>query len=174
MAIADSPSDLCRRRKKAGLTQRELARRAAVPQPNIAAYESGRRRPTPQTLARLDAVLSAPTAARLVDARTQILDAAARRGLSNVRVFGSIARGTSSVDSDVDLLVHPGPGSSVFDLAGFMAEVEALLGVSVDVVSDRGAGPTMDRIRAEAVTLADLEGDPSSPAPFGVGLTEAL
>lgn len=41
----------------------------------------------------------------------------------------------------------------MFDLAGFMAEVEELLGIAVDVVSDRGRGLVMDRIRAETVAL---------------------
>lgn len=41
----------------------------------------------------------------------------------------------------------------MFDLAGFKADVEELLGVRVDVVSDRGVGPRMERIRSEAVPL---------------------
>lgn len=68
-------------------------------------------------------------------------------------MFGSVARGDAEVGSDVDLLVHPAADASLFDLAGFMAEVEDLLGVTVDVVSDRGTGPAMQRIRAEAVAL---------------------
>lgn len=151
--MAGIAEELRRRRESAGLTQRGLAERARVPQPNIAAYESGRRRPAPQTWARLDAALRTPTMSRLIDLRTQILEVAARRGLHGVRVFGSVARGTQAAGSDLDLLVSPGPGSSVFDVAGFMAEVEELVGVRVDVVSDRGSGPTMDRIRAEAVAL---------------------
>lgn len=83
----------------------------------------------------------------------QVRAAAEARGLSNVRVFGSVVRGEAHADSDVDLLVHPADDSSVFDLAGFMAEASELLGRPVDVVSDRGTGPTMDRIRAEAVAL---------------------
>jgi len=86
-------------------------------------------------------------------AREDLLAAAAGRGLSQVRVFGSAARGEERPDSDIDLLVHPSPDSSVFDLAGFMVEAEALLGVKVDVVSDRGDGPIMDRIKAEALPL---------------------
>jgi len=140
-------------RQAAGLSQRELAARSGVPQPNIAAYERGRRAPAPETAARLDAALRVPTLERLRRARGPILAAAASRGLSEVRVFGSVARDTAGPASDVDLLVHPAPEASVFDLAGFMAEVEELLGVGVDVVSDRGTGPTMTRIRAEAVAL---------------------
>lgn len=86
-------------------------------------------------------------------ARTPILAAAASRGLSDVRVFGSVARGDAGAASDVDVLVHPASDASVFDLAGFKADVEELLGVRVDVVSDRGVGPRMERIRSEAVPL---------------------
>lgn len=94
-----------------------------------------------------------PTLQQLRTQRESILRAADARGLQDVRVFGSVARGTAGSGSDVDLLVHPGAGASVFDLASFMAEVEELLGAEVDAVSDRGTGPAMDRIRAEAVPL---------------------
>lgn len=70
-----------------------------------------------------------------------------------MRDFGSVARGESTSDSDIDLLVHPAADSSIFDLAGFMAEAESLLGARVDVVSDRGTGPAMGRILAEALPL---------------------
>jgi len=153
MDTGTSGEALRRRRQQAGLSQRELAARSGVPQPNIAAYERGRRIPAAETAERLDAVLRVPTLERLRQVRTPILAAAASRGLSEVRVFGSVARGAAGAASDVDLLVHPAPEASVFDLAGFMAEVEELLGIGVDVVSDRGTGPTMERIRAEAVAL---------------------
>lgn len=140
-------------RRDAGLSQRDLALRSGVPQPNIAAYESGRRVPAPATRERLDGVLNIPTLERLHAARERIIEAAAGRRLSEVRVFGSVAREEAGVGSDVDLLVRPDPDASLFDLAGFMVEVEELLGLSVDVVSDRGRGPAMDHIRAEAVAL---------------------
>lgn len=141
------------RRHAAGLSQRELARRSGVAQPNIAAYESGRRTPAPTTLARLDAAMLVPSLERVRHMRAALLAAAARRDLSDVRVFGSVARGGSGAHSDLDLLVTPGPGASVFDLAGFMVDARELVGVDVDVVSDRGTGATMERIRAEAVPL---------------------
>ena len=145
--------ELRRRRRDAGLSQRQLAQRANVPQPNIAAYESGRRSPSAETLDRLNAELKTPSLDRLRAVRDAILLAAATRHLADVRVFGSVARDEAGARSDVDLLVHPDPEASVFDLAGFMVEVEGLLGIDVDVVSDRGTGPAMDRIRAEAVPL---------------------
>ena len=153
MVVTPISETLRQRRQDAGLTQRDLALRSGVPQPNIAAYERGRRTPAVGTLERLDRVLNAPTFQRLRAKRALILRAAESRRLSDVRVFGSVVRGEAGDGSDVDLLVHPDPEASVFDLAGFMAEVEELLGVGVDVVSDRGRGPVMDRIRAEAVPL---------------------
>jgi predicted nucleotidyltransferase len=47
--------------------------------------------------------------------------AASRRGLRDVRVFGSVARGDAVETSDVDLLVAPGPDTTLFDLSGFCA-----------------------------------------------------
>lgn len=135
------------------MTQRELSARSGVPQPNIAAYETGRRTPSPSTMAKLDAAFRTPSLERVRVLREQILTAADRRGLSDVRVFGSVAGGTADENSDLDVLVHPSGSASIFDLAGFMVELEELLGVRVDVVSDRGSGPTMDRIRREAVPL---------------------
>ena len=142
-------SELRRRRIAAQLTQRELAERAGVPQPNVSAYEVGRR----DTMERLDRALRTPRLSRVREVGDSLIEAAARRGLANVRVFGSVARGDADEESDVDLLVHPGPETSLFDLAGFMIDAEALLGTSVDVVSDRGTGPVLDRILAEAVPL---------------------
>lgn len=153
MTIALGADALRKRRLEAGLSQRALALRSGVPQPNIAAYENGRRVPSSSTLDRLAAVLDVPTLDRLRAVRVPIITAAQGRRLSDVRVFGSVARGQAGPGSDVDLLVHPAPDASLFDLAGFMADVEQLLGVGVDVVSDRGSGPAMERIRAEAVPL---------------------
>jgi uncharacterized protein len=133
---------LRRRRIEVVLTQRELAARSGVPQPNIAAYETGRRTPSAETVARIEAALTEPTMRRLRLLKGPIEEIAAARRLESVRVFGSVARGDSGPGSDVDLLVHPLAEASVFDLAAFMSEVSELLGASV-----------MDRIRAEAVAL---------------------
>lgn len=151
----DYGRELRARRIAAQLTQRELAERAGVPQPNVSAYEVGRRVPNRDTMERLDRVLRTPHLSRVRQVGESLIEAAARRGLSNVRVFGSVARGDADEQSDVDLLVHPGPETSLFDLAGFMNDAEALLGTSVDVVSDRAQGPSpvLDRIIAEAVPL---------------------
>lgn len=56
-----------------------------------------------------------------------------RYRVSNPRVFGSVLHGTDTEDSDLDLLVDPQAGTSLFDLAGLTVELQDLLGVRVDV-----------------------------------------
>jgi uncharacterized protein len=82
-----------------------------------------------------------------------VLAAAAGNRAGNVRVFGSVARGTDGPGSDVDLLVTFDRGATLFDQAGLIADLEELLGRSVDVVSDRALRPRDDAIRREAVPL---------------------
>lgn len=57
---------------------------------------------------------------------------------SNPRVFGSVARGDSGPDSDIDILVDldPGGGNPLMRVAGISEELSVLLGVRVDVVCD--------------------------------------
>jgi uncharacterized protein len=53
----------------------------------------------------------------------------------NPRVFGSVAEGTDLDGSDLDLLVDPLPGATLFDLGGLQVALEELLGVQVDVLT---------------------------------------
>ena len=64
----------------------------------------------------------------------QLLQIAQKHGISNIYVFGSVARGDNSSQSDVDFLVEMQEGASLFGVAGFSYETEKLLGVPVDVV----------------------------------------
>lgn len=70
-----------------------------------------------------------------------------------MRLFGSVARGDETPDSDIDFLVDFAPGTSLFDLVDLIADLRALLGVSVDVVSTGGLLDRDDDIRAEARDL---------------------
>jgi predicted nucleotidyltransferase len=86
--------------------------------------------------------------------REEILGSAAEHGASNVRVFGSMARGESDAASDVDLLVEMEPGRSLIDLVGLWQDLEDMLGTHVDVLSDGGVSPHLrERIYAEAISL---------------------
>jgi predicted nucleotidyltransferase len=67
--------------------------------------------------------------------REEIRDAASRYRTRNPRVFGSVVRGTDQDGSDLDILVDPIPGTTLFDLGGLHDELENILGMSVDLVT---------------------------------------
>lgn len=86
--------------------------------------------------------------------RVEILAIAARHGARNVRVFGSVARGEAGPDSDVDILVDLERGRSLLDHAQLQIDLEALLGRTVDVVTERGLRSHLrDRVLHEAIPL---------------------
>lgn len=90
----------------------------------------------------------------LQNKRTEILRLAAAHGASNVRVFGSVARGEARPDSDLDVLVDLEPGRSLLDLGGLLMDLQDLLGCRVDAVTERGLRPRIrDRVLREAVPL---------------------
>ncbi|MCP4168972.1 MAG: nucleotidyltransferase family protein [Chloroflexi bacterium] len=66
-----------------------------------------------------------------------ILQAAARYGAYNVRVFGSVARGDATPDSDVDFLVDLQPGRSLLDLGGLLMELQDILACEIDIVTEQ-------------------------------------
>lgn len=86
--------------------------------------------------------------------RDEILGIAERRRAENLRIFGSVARGDARDDSDLDILVDLKPHASAIDLAGLNGELEALLGMRVDVVPARSLKQGVrERAMAEAVPL---------------------
>lgn len=91
---------------------------------------------------------------RLLATRSEISRIAAAHGAQNVRVFGSVRRDQATSDSDLDLLVDMAEGRSLFDLIALSNDLEEVLGVEVDVVTEEGLSPYIrDRILAEAVVL---------------------
>ncbi|MGH2928012.1 MAG: helix-turn-helix domain-containing protein [Solirubrobacteraceae bacterium] len=152
MSAAVAGSLVREARRRAGISQVELGRRAGVTQSVVSAYESGRRQPSLPTLAQLvraaglelDMVVRAaalgrsPAQAslgeRLARDGARVAEIAASYGLSNVRVFGSVARGEDRGDSDVDLLVDVGPRVGLMTLARCQRDLEALLDAPVDLV----------------------------------------
>jgi len=84
--------------------------------------------------------------------RGEILDIGRRRGVSRVRVFGSVARGDATSSSDIDLLVDFDITHRGLDLFAFAREVEQLLGHRVDVGTE--VHPVIrDRVATDAVLL---------------------
>ena len=86
--------------------------------------------------------------------REEILKIAAKHGACNVRVFGSVARGEADSKSDLDILVEFLSGSTLLDQSAMIRELESLLEIRVDMVSDRGIRERIrERVLAEAVPL---------------------
>lgn len=72
----------------------------------------------------------------LIEKREEILAIAARHGASNVRVFGSYARGDAGPKSDVDLLVDLEPECSLFDQIELARDLRKLLKRKVDILTE--------------------------------------
>lgn len=86
--------------------------------------------------------------------REAILLLARRFGASNVRVFGSLARGQADTESDIDFLVEMQPNHSLLDRIALALELEALLGCKVDVATERVLKPHIrEQVLREAVAL---------------------
>jgi uncharacterized protein len=87
--------------------------------------------------------------------RSQILAIAQKHGAYNVRVFGSVARGEATPESDIDLLVD-------YDLdkitpwfpGGLLLDLEQLLNRKVDIATvDMLKERIRERVLQEAVPL---------------------
>ena len=157
-------------RIRAKLSQAALADRAKTSQPAIARYEAGAASPSLSTLERILAasnsslVLSAPQKQRrarqasssrrlalIRGLRDSLQATAERHGIRNLRVFGSVARGQETPESDVDFLVDLDPERTLLDVIGFQQEAEDILGTGVDVAVPR---MMKGRVRARAMREA--------------------
>lgn len=86
--------------------------------------------------------------------RDEILRIAARHGAGNVRVFGSVARGDDTSESDVDLLIDVTGDTSPWFPGSLVADLEQLLGRRVQVVIRRSLSHLIrDAVLSEAVPL---------------------
>ena len=159
-------------RRRARLTQTQLADRAGVTQSVISAYEAGRREPSLPMLTALIAatgyeldlqlrsvprrlgVLSGPIGTRVRQNRRRLLDVAAAHGIRNLVVFGSVARGEDRPDSDLDLAADLPAGMGLVGLGRASEDFEAIVGCPVDLVpfEDLKTG-IRERVEAEMVAL---------------------
>lgn len=86
--------------------------------------------------------------------REQLLLLARRRGVTSVRLFGSLARGEGRENSDVDLLVTLAPGISALALGGLLLDAQELLGRRVDVVTEASLHPALrEQVLSSAILL---------------------
>ena len=79
----------------------------------------------------------------LLSYHDEIVRLAACHGAHNVRIFGSMASGQATPDSDLDLLVDFEAGRSLLDRIALMQDLEDLLGIDVDVVTTRSVHPDL-------------------------------
>ena len=139
----------------------------------VSAYESGHREPSLPTLERLvratgyELVIGlecrdgsvrglpdTPVGRRLRQQRKRVLAAAARHGASDVRVFGSVAKGEDTADSDIDLVADFAAGTGLFEIMALQGELEKLLGRRVDLVPFEGLRKAVrDEMARDAVAL---------------------
>jgi len=147
-------------RQIGGLTQSQLATRSGITQPVISAYERGRREPGAETFlmlieaAGLDFIIRVPVTnylhptlpdsaqtRALVKHRQQILDLVAEHHASNVRIFGSVARGEARPDSDIDILVDFGPNTGLFSIVALQESLSKLLHFPIDLGDPKSLKP---------------------------------
>ncbi len=90
----------------------------------------------------------------LKNKRDEILDIASRYGARKIRIFGSILRGETKLNSDIDLLVELESGRSLLDIIAIKQDLEDLLGCKVDVVTEAAVSPYIrDEVIGQAVSL---------------------
>ncbi len=146
--------DLRAERLAAGMSQAALARAAGVPQPNVSAYENGRRSPSSDVVRRLTLALAARPSVRLDLHRARIRELVDEFHAASPRVFGSVARGEDEPGSDLDLLVDFSDDATLLDEVGLRLALQDLLRIEVDVVAaDTLRGEVRDRVLREAVAV---------------------
>ncbi len=139
--MSDSLDEAVERFRRAQPAQPSLT---SVAQSALAAYVSG------EGLA----VSGDTVTTRILRHRPEIRRIVAEYGGSNPRLFGSVARGEATADSDVDLLIDLEPGRTLFDLAAMRARLEAALDTDVDIVTSGGLhGSAADEVMADALAL---------------------
>jgi predicted nucleotidyltransferase len=97
---------------------------------------------------------SPPTLDELRAHRDEIIALADRYGAYNIRVFGSVARGDATPDSDVDLLVSFREHTSLYEMSGLLQDLKELIGRDVSLVSEGGLRERFrKRIQDDITTL---------------------
>lgn len=151
------------------MSQASLAGAASMDRTALSKIETGRRRVSSIELARIAETLGVSLERLLTDdarpadpdplatirsQRAAILEICRTHGARLPRVFGSIARGEATPESDIDVLVDMEPGRSLLDQAALLVKLRELLGRDVDVVtSDALRGRIRERVLNDAIVL---------------------
>jgi len=90
----------------------------------------------------------------IAEIRRRVADVMRQRGVVRASVFGSVARGEASAESDVDFLVEFEKGRTLLDLSGLRLDLVEILGCDVDVATPKSLHPELrDRILGELVAI---------------------
>ncbi len=147
------------------MSARDLAAASGVSASTVTRIERGEVNPTVAMLERLleasgnelDITVSprptAPTLAEVRAHRDTIIEIVESFGGTNVRVFGSVARGDAHDDSDVDLLVDVPSGTGLITVERMIAAIETAVPWRVDVVTSGAAHGRMAHIVDEVIAL---------------------
>lgn len=81
-------------------------------------------------------VIQIDIAELLREKRAAILQLAEQHHAYNVRLFGSVARGEATPESDIDFLVAFREGATIWDAVALWRKLSALLERDVDVVAE--------------------------------------
>ena len=85
--------------------------------------------------------------------RDDIINLAGKYGAYNIRIFGSVARGQTNEDSDIDFLVDLKEERSLWDLGGLWIELNDLLKVRTDVFTENTLKDSIRRIASKEAVL---------------------
>lgn len=80
---------------------------------------------------------------RLDEIKEKLVGVLKKYRVKRAALFGSIVRGESTGESDIDLLVEFEGRRSLLDLAGLKLELQELLGRRVDVITYRSLHPLL-------------------------------
>ena len=90
----------------------------------------------------------------LADKRKQILKIAAQNGAYNVRIFGSVARGEATINSDIDFLVDLKPECTLLDQISLIQSLTKLLRCKVDLTEPSSLHDSIrEKVLKEAIFL---------------------
>lgn len=78
--------------------------------------------------------------------REKIYEIASKYGISNIRVFGSVARGQDNENSDIDFLINQNSEVSLFEIADFKHDLENFLNKKTDIITDDGINKRLEKI----------------------------
>ncbi len=73
----------------------------------------------------------------------KIIPVLKKYGVSRASLFGSVARGEENKKSDIDLLIEPAKGTTLFDMAGMQIDLQNSLKKSVDLVTYGSVNPML-------------------------------